>query len=44
MNKTLGKTKFSYVPYVKILRKSLRKKIRTRECSFIDLKDKYKDG
>ena len=34
MSKTIRKIKFFYVPYVKILRKSLRKKTRTCECSF----------
>ena len=34
VSKTVRKITFSYVSYVKILRKSLRKKIRTCECSF----------
>ena len=34
VSKTIRKIKLSYVPYVKILRKSLRKKIRTSDCSF----------
>ena len=37
VNKTICKIKFSYVSYVKILRKSLRKKRRTCECSLNDL-------
>ena len=37
VNKTIRKIKFSYVSYVKILRKSLRKKARTCECSLNDL-------
>ena len=37
VNKTICKIKFSYVSYVKILRKSLRKKTRTCECSLNDL-------
>ena len=38
VSKTIRKIKFSYVFYVKILRKSLRKNIRTYECSFIKIK------
>ena len=34
VSKTMRKIKFSYVPYVKILRKSLPRKIRICECSF----------
>ena len=33
VSKTIRKIKLSYVSYAKILRKSLRKKIHTRECS-----------
>ena len=35
VSKTILKIKFSYVSYVNILRKSLRKKIRTCECSYM---------
>ena len=37
VSKTIRKIKFSNVSYVKILRKSLRKKTRTCECSLNDL-------
>ena len=36
MSKTIREIIFSYVSYVKILRKSLRKQIRTCKCSFKD--------
>ena len=42
VSKTIRKIKFSYVSYIKILRKPLRKKIRTCECSLSETYFKQK--